>query len=63
MEWIFDGIGTEIFSLLVGFLSGGFLGYRIGIKNNISQRQEGRDGIKQVQIGNMISNENSKSRR
>lgn len=43
MEWVFDGIGTEIISLLAGFLGGGFIGYKIGIKNKISQRQKRRE--------------------
>ena len=33
MEWIFDGIGTEIISLLIGLAGGGAIGYRIGIRN------------------------------
>ena len=43
MEWIFDGIGTEIISLLIGLAGGGAIGYRIGIRNKISQHQKGRD--------------------
>lgn len=35
MEWIFDGIGTEIISLLIGLAGGGAIGYRIGIRNKI----------------------------
>ena len=62
-EWIFDGIGTEIISLLIGLAGGGGIGYRIGIRNNISQHLKGRDPAKQVQIGNIINDGNSKSRR
>lgn len=62
MEWVFDGIGTEIISLIAGLLGGGFLGYRIGIKNNISQHQKGKDNVAQTQIGNIINNGNSESR-
>ena len=40
-----------------------FIGYRIGIRNKISQHQKGRDQAKQVQIGNIINDGNSKSRR
>jgi hypothetical protein len=36
MEWIFDGIGTEIISLIAGLVFGGgagaFIGIKIGIK-------------------------------
>lgn len=41
MEWLFDGIGTEIISLLIGLAGGGAIGYRIGIRNKISQHQKG----------------------
>ena len=63
MEWIFDGIGTEIISLLIGLAGGGAIGYRIGIRIFISQHQKERDQAKQVQIGNIINDGNSKSRR
>lgn len=63
MEWIFDGIGTEIISLIISFLGGGFIGYKIGIKNKISQRQKGGNHASQTQIGSIVNNENSESRR
>lgn len=63
MEWVFDGIGTELISLLIGCLTGGVIGYRIGIKNKISQRQKGRDNANQVQIGSVVNNGNPESRK
>lgn len=63
MEWVFDGIGTELISLFVGCLTGGVIGYKIGIKNKISQHQDGRDNANQVQIGSVVNNGNSESRR
>ena len=33
ISWVFDGLGTEILSLIVGFISGGAIGYKIGIHN------------------------------
>ena len=63
MEWIFDGIGTEIISLLIGLAGGGAIGYRIGIRNKNSQHQKGRYQEKQVQLANIIKDGNSKSRR
>ena len=63
MEWMFDGIGTELISLFVGCLTGGVIGYKIGIKNKISQNQKGRDNANQVQIGSVVNNGNSESRR
>ena len=35
LEWILDGIGTELISLAVGAIAGGFAGYKIGIKKSI----------------------------
>lgn len=63
MEWVFDGIGTELVSLLVGGILGGTIGYRIGINNKVSQSQKGRDNASQVQIGSVIKNGDSESRR
>ena len=63
MEWVFDGIGTEIISLLAGFLGGCFIGYKIGLQNKISQRQKGRNHTSQTQIGCIVNNGNSESRK
>lgn len=63
MEWIFDGIGTEMISLIIGLLGGGIIGYRIGIKSKISQCQKGKDNVTQTQIGNIVNHENSEGRR
>lgn len=52
MEWIFEGIGTAIVILIVGFLTGGAVGYRIGInKNTVKQKQKAGDKSSQMQIG------------
>ncbi len=52
MEWFFDGIGTSIISLIVGLLTGGSVGYRIGInKNSANQKQKAGDSSTQIQIG------------
>ena len=52
MEWIFDGIGTAIVTLIVGFLTGGAVGYKIGInKNTVKQKQKAGDNSSQIQIG------------
>ena len=53
MEWIFDGIGSEIIgiviSLIIGALGGGAVGYRIGIKRTAKQKQTAGDGANQKQ--------------
>ncbi|HKM45205.1 MAG TPA: hypothetical protein VJY12_07080 [Dysgonamonadaceae bacterium] len=52
MEWIFDGIGTAIITLIVGLLTGGAVGYKIGInKNTVKQKQKAGDNSSQIQIG------------
>lgn len=53
MEWIFDGIGTEIvsiiISLIIGAIGGGAVGYKVGIKRTLSQKQSARDDSEQRQ--------------
>ena len=56
LEWIFDGIGTEIISLIIGAVLGGAAGYKIGSKNKIKQKQNAGDNSKQIQIGSVINN-------
>ena len=52
MEWIFDGIGTSIITLIIGCLTGGAVGYKIGInKNSAKQRQKAGNNSSQSQIG------------
>lgn len=53
MEWFFDGLGTTIISLIIGLLTGGTIGYRIGIKktNKVNQKQKAGDNASQIQIG------------
>lgn len=53
IKWFFDGIGTEIvgivFSFIIGVMGGGVLGYKIGIKQALYQKQEAGDVSKQRQ--------------
>lgn len=53
LEWIFDGIGTEIVgivvSLIIGAIGGGAVGYKIGIKQTLSQKQNAGDDSEQRQ--------------
>ena len=54
MDWLFDGLGTEIIiiiiTLIIGVLGGGIIGYKIGIKKTkIYQTQEAEDKAKQNQ--------------
>ena len=53
ISWIFDGLGTEIFSLIVGLISGGAIGYKIGIHNRIKQSQKARNNSRQTQISSI----------
>lgn len=56
LEWIFDGIGTELISLIIGAVLGGTAGYKIGSKNKIKQKQKAGDDSEQIQIGSVNYN-------
>lgn len=53
INWIFEGIGTEIISLLIGLIFGGVVGYKIGIHNKIKQSQKAGNNSTQTQIGSI----------
>lgn len=59
MEWFFDGLGTEVVSILIGLIFGagvgGVAGYKIGINKNIlRQMQKAGTDSKQKQRGKSI---------
>ena len=60
MEWIFDGIGTQIISLVIGLIigggAGGAIGYNIAVKK-INQKAKANNGSTVVQIGGDYKNE------
>ncbi len=47
MDVIFDGIGTEFLSLIIGSIIGGTVGYKIGSKSK--QKQENANNSNQIQ--------------
>ena len=52
-EWIFDGIGSELISVLIGLAIGEGAGYYIGVTNTtnkIKQKQKAGDNAKQEQV-------------
>lgn len=49
MEWVFSGIGTEIVILVIGMVTSGVVGYKIGIKSNSKQVQKAKNEAKQQQ--------------
>lgn len=51
ISWIFEGIGTSFITLILGFITGGTVGYKIGISKNISQKQKAKNNASQIQIG------------
>lgn len=61
LEWIFDGVGTEIISLIIGTITGGAIGYKVGIKKRIGQRQIAKDGALQEQVARMEGTTDIKS--
>lgn len=56
LQWIFDGIGTELLSLAVGAIAGGFAGYKIGVKETGRQSQKAKRRAKQRQELKIDSN-------
>lgn len=59
MEWFFEGLGTELVSLIIGLLlgagAGGIAGYEIGIsKNVLKQDQKAGTDSQQKQIGKSV---------
>lgn len=63
-EWFFDGIGSQIISLVIGFVFGGSLGFFFGKKNRtksrVKQRQKAGRDSNQKQIGSVVLNEGDK---
>lgn len=53
MEWFFDGLGTELVSMIIGLLlgagAGGIAGYKIG-KNKSVLKQNQRAGTSITQF-------------
>lgn len=60
-EWVLDGIGTELISLLIGSLGGGLVGYKIGIRNKSKQKQKAGSSSKQIQTLNIDVNSSKQS--
>jgi len=56
MDWIFEGIGTSLITLIIGLITGSTIGYKIGIKKNIRQSQKAGDNSSQIQVGNDFNN-------
>lgn len=59
MEWLFDGLGTELVSMIIGLFlgagAGGIAGYKIGInKSVLKQHQKAGNDSKQKQIGKSV---------
>lgn len=62
MEWIFDGIGTELIGLVIGAIVTGIVGYKICIKNRSKQVQKATNNAQQnqtVKIGTSDEKVNS----
>lgn len=51
MEWLFEGLGTALIGAVLGVIGGGAIGYRIGIKKSMNQKQRAGDNASQIQVG------------
>lgn len=64
INWVFDGIGTEILVAVISLIIGGIGGFTIGKHTKSSQTQEAGDSAKQKQaitIDNGILTDSKKS--
>ena len=53
ITWIFSGIGNIIIMNLFSMVLGGFIGYKIAIKQSIAQKQNAGSHSKQYQKGHL----------
>ena len=60
IQWLFEGLGTEIVSLLLGGLVGGFAGYKLACVNIIKQKQRAGENAKQEQEIEVACNTDNK---
>ena len=56
-EWIFDGIGTEIISIIISLLLGGVVGFFAGRRSITKQKQIAKDYAKQQQTASISQSE------
>lgn len=62
IKWFFDGLGTELLSLVIGALLGGVVGFRIGkSKRKFVQQQDGGSESEQYQRGSSKHETNRKA--
>ena len=62
IKWFFDGLGTELLSLVIGALLGGVVGFRIGkSKRKFVQQQDGGSESEQYQRGSSKYETNRKA--
>ena len=56
MEWFFDGLGTELISVIIGIIFGAVTGGTIS-NTKIRQEQKAKNEASQIQIGRIKDNE------
>ena len=49
VNWVFEGIGTEIIAAIIGMIIGGIGGFAIGKHTTSKQKQKAGDSSKQTQ--------------
>ncbi len=59
VQWFFDGLGTELISLVGGAIIGGIIGYRVGKRTTkFTQAQEAGAESEQYQKGKSVQKSN-----
>ena len=57
LPWLFDGIGSELLSLIIGGLIGGCTVHKLNCRQNIKIYQKAKDSAQQINIGEInVSN-------
>ena len=63
IKWVFDGIGTELLTGIIGLLVGGVGGFAIGRRTKSKQIQKSEDSSKQKQSFEIDNEDETTSRR
>ena len=58
--WIFDGIGSELLSMIAGGVLGGGIVYRFNTKHKTTMKQKAKDNATQTIVGRITIEDGQK---